>query len=196
MCSHSLIQDTFPPLEGNLVLISRPSALPLHQLLATTNPLPVPTDLPVLDVSYKWTQTLCGLLCLASFITGIKFSRFVHVSHESALCSLLCCAVCLAAQSRPTLCNPMDCSPPHSSVHGDSPGKNTEVGWPYPPPGDRPNPGIKFRSLTLWADPLLPEPPGKPCSFLRLNLLSGWTTFCVSIHPLMDIWIACTSWLL
>ena len=27
-----------------------------------------------------------------------------------------------------TLCNPMDCSPPGSSVHGDSPGKNTGVG--------------------------------------------------------------------
>ena len=30
-------------------------------------------------------------------------------------------------QSRPTLCDPMDCSPPDSSVHGDSPGKNTGV---------------------------------------------------------------------
>ena len=27
-----------------------------------------------------------------------------------------------------TLCNPVDCSPPGSSVHGDSPGKNTRVG--------------------------------------------------------------------
>ena len=27
-----------------------------------------------------------------------------------------------------TLCNPMDCSPPSSSVRGDSPGKNTGVG--------------------------------------------------------------------
>ena len=27
----------------------------------------------------------------------------------------------------PTLCDPIDCSPPDSSVHGDSPGKNTEV---------------------------------------------------------------------
>ena len=31
-------------------------------------------------------------------------------------------------QSCPTLCNPTDCSPPGSSVHGDSPGKNTRVG--------------------------------------------------------------------
>ena len=34
----------------------------------------------------------------------------------------------LYAQSCLTLCDPMDCSPPGSSVHGDSPGKNTEVG--------------------------------------------------------------------
>ena len=31
-------------------------------------------------------------------------------------------------QSCPTLCNPMDCSPLGSSVHGDSPGKNTGMG--------------------------------------------------------------------
>ena len=33
----------------------------------------------------------------------------------------------LAAQSCLTLCDPIDCSPPGSSVHGDSPGKNTGV---------------------------------------------------------------------
>ena len=31
-------------------------------------------------------------------------------------------------QSCPTLCHPVDCCPPGSSVHGDSPGKNTGVG--------------------------------------------------------------------
>ena len=36
--------------------------------------------------------------------------------------------LCLVAQSCPTLCGPMDFSPPGSSVHGDSPGKNTRVG--------------------------------------------------------------------
>ena len=34
---------------------------------------------------------------------------------------------CLVAQSCPTLCNLMDCSPPGSSVYGDSSGKNTGV---------------------------------------------------------------------
>ena len=40
---------------------------------------------------------------------------------------MLCC-LCLAAQLRPTLCNHVDCSPPGSSVQGDSPVKNTGVG--------------------------------------------------------------------
>ena len=36
--------------------------------------------------------------------------------------------MCLVAQSCLTVCNPMNCSPPGSSIHRDSPGKNTEVG--------------------------------------------------------------------
>ena len=36
--------------------------------------------------------------------------------------------LCLVTQLCPTLCDPMDCSPPGSSVQGDSPGKNTGVG--------------------------------------------------------------------
>ena len=35
--------------------------------------------------------------------------------------------LCLVTQSCPTLCDPMDCNPPGSSVHGDSLGKNTRV---------------------------------------------------------------------
>ena len=35
----------------------------------------------------------------------------------------------LATQSCPTLCDPKDCILPGSSVHGDSPGQNTEVGF-------------------------------------------------------------------
>ena len=37
--------------------------------------------------------------------------------------------MCLVTQSCPTLCDPMVCSMPGSSVHGDSPGKNTGVSW-------------------------------------------------------------------
>ena len=40
----------------------------------------------------------------------------------------LICYKVLVIQPCPTLCDPMDCSPPGSSVHGDSPGKNIEMG--------------------------------------------------------------------
>ena len=43
-------------------------------------------------------------------------------------CVFQTCGSCLVPQSCPALCNPMDCSLPGPSVHGDSPGKNTGVG--------------------------------------------------------------------
>ena len=54
----------------------------------------------------------------------------------------------------------MDCSPPGSSVHENSPVKNTGAG--YHAPGDLPNPGIEPRSPALQADSLPSEPPGNP----------------------------------
>ena len=68
-------------------------------------------------------------------------------------------ALRLVALSCPTLCNPMDCSSPSSSVHGDSPGKNTGV--PCPPPGDLPHPGIEPGCPALPSDSSLSETPGK-----------------------------------
>ena len=50
----------------------------------------------------------------------------------------------------------MDCSLPGSSVHENSPGKNTGV--PCPPAEDLLDPGIKSRSFTLPADFLQSEP--------------------------------------
>ena len=47
---------------------------------------------------------------------------------ESREALSVCAVLCLVAQSCPTLCNPMDCSLPGSSIHEDSPGKNTGVG--------------------------------------------------------------------
>ena len=59
-------------------------------------------------------------------------------------------------QSCLTLCDPMDCSPPGSSVHGILQARILE--WvAIPSPGDLPNPGIKPRSPSapaLQADSL------------------------------------------
>ena len=54
--------------------------------------------------------------------------------------------MCSVAQSCLTLSDPMDCSPPGSSVHEDS---------PCPPPGNLPIPRIEPRSPALQADSLL-----------------------------------------
>ena len=51
-------------------------------------------------------------------------------------------SVCLVTQLCLTLCNPKDCSPPGSSVHGDSPGKNTGVGCHALLQGIFPNQGL------------------------------------------------------
>ena len=88
----------------------------------------------------------------------------------------VCAVLYLVARSCSTLCDPMDCSPPASSVLGDSPGKNTgEHGLPCPPPGDLPKPGIKPRSPTMQADSLPSKPPGNPKNTRvgSLSLLQG-----------------------
>ena len=66
----------------------------------------------------------------------------------------VCAVLCFVAQSCPTLCNPMDCSPPGSSVHGDSPSKNTGVGFHallqgiFPTQGS--NPGLSHCRWILY----------------------------------------------
>ena len=56
----------------------------------------------------------------------------------------------LVAQSCPTLCNPMDCSPADSAVHGILQERIME--WvAFPTPGDVPNPGIEPGSPALPA---------------------------------------------
>ena len=70
----------------------------------------------------------------------------------------------------------MDHSPPGSSVHGDSPSKNTGLGCHALLQGNLPNPGIKSRSSTLQADSLPSEPPGKVASINLSSLfISGQT---------------------
>ena len=52
---------------------------------------------------------------------------------------------CSVAQSCLALCDPVACSPPGSSVQGDSPGKNTGVGFHAPLQGIFPTQGSNLR---------------------------------------------------
>ena len=76
-----------------------------------------------------------------------------------------------------TLCDPMDYSPPGSSVHGILQARIME--WAAIPfSGDLPDPGIKPRSPTLQADALTSEPPGKPngCESWTIKKAKHWRT--------------------
>ena len=75
--------------------------------------------------------------------------------------AILICKYVLVAQSFPTLCDLMDCSPPGSSVHR-IPQQEYWSGLPFLSPGDLPDPGIEPESPTLQADASPSEPPGKP----------------------------------
>ena len=98
-------------------------------MLGTTTELsPSPTELEQggacwTQVVDKIPQVTWGQPSLLSYIWKLV---------QSNLCPCAVC-VCLVTQSCPNLCNTLDCSPPDSSVHGDSQGKNTGVGYHFLP---------------------------------------------------------------
>ena len=85
-------------------------------------PFQVPWHSALCCVTPNWS--LSFLYSLNSYVL-VSTLLFKNIGVAVFLTPLL---VCLVAQSRPTLCNPMDCSPPGSAIHGDSPGKYTGVG--------------------------------------------------------------------
>ena len=106
--------------------------------------LPSPV-LPSLNSAYQRTWFVVVVCILNKFISIIWLQRF-FLNHTA--CGILVPwpgieplppameawslnhgkVEVLATQSCPPLCDPMDCSPPGSSVHGDSPSRNTGVG--------------------------------------------------------------------
>ena len=110
------------------------------------------------------------------------------------------CVHAQSLQSCSTICNPMDCSPSGSSVHGILQARILE--WvAMPAPGDLPIPGIKpafSSSSALQADSLPTEPPGKPfsrwahnfsflCSLFFIYLYKGnWRVLMTWHHLVSD----------
>ena len=70
------------------------------------------------------------------------------------------------------LCNPINYSPPGSSVHGLSRQENWS-GVPFPPRGDLRDPGIKLMSLVLAGRFFTTKPPGKPRNSLICQIQAG-----------------------
>ena len=66
----------------------------------------------------------------------------------------------LVAQSCPILCDPMDCGP-QTPLSMGFPRQDYWIGFPFPSPGDLPNPGTEPEPPSLEANSLPSEPPGK-----------------------------------
>ena len=91
----------------------------------------------------------------------------------------------LVPESYSTLCNPMDCSPPGSSVMEFS----KQECWneqPFSSQGDPPDPGIKPVSPALQADSLQSELPEKPTYIYTNNFLLHVVCLCCRFFPLID----------
>ena len=85
---------------------------------------------------------------------SINYHLPLHLHH----CFYYSCVLCLVAQSCPTLCDSMDCSPPGSTVHGILQARILE--WvAFPTPGELPDLEIEPWSPALQADSLPAELP-------------------------------------
>ena len=118
-----------------------------------------------------------GRQSLVYWTTGEVPSHYIIFRKDTFMCSYLNClalsymqssllvvnyaVLCLVAQSCPTLFNPMDYSPQGSSVHEDSPGKNTGEGCHALLQGIFPTQDWTHVSHVVGRF-FLSEPPGKP----------------------------------
>ena len=94
----------------------------------------------------------------------IASTRRTFVGKVVSLLFNMLSAAAKSLQSCPTLCDPIDSSPPGSSIHGIL----QQEYWsrlPFPSPGDLPDTGIEPGSSALQADSLLSEIPGKSYLF-------------------------------
>ena len=115
--------------------------------------------------------------------------------------SIIIFCVCSVAQSCPTLCDPMDCNPPGSSVHGIFQARTMEqVAISF---SSQPRDQICISCISWLVGGLFAiAPPGKAhnyfeihsivactiSSFLSRIVSNGYIAICITIHLQMGIW--------
>ena len=92
--------------------------------LEKRTPLSTPVENLYSSWGHKESDMTEWLQLLSLFRTFLWLTLSMMYVNWVTLCSVLC----WVTQSCPSLCDPMDCSPPVSSVQGDSPGKKTGMG--------------------------------------------------------------------
>ena len=124
----------FRHLVHNTILVQSTLISPLDcfscllALLSAFSPaLPLPacprlflTQQPGVLLEFKWAH-------VSFLFTHLQWLP-ISLQAKARIATLCVCVHATSPQQCPTLCNPTDCSPPASSVHGDFPGKNTGVG--------------------------------------------------------------------
>ena len=99
----------------------------------------------------------------------LNFKHLIQVKKKSLTNSFIALRFMhVNLMSCPTLHDPMDCSLPVSSVHGDSPGKNTGVGCHFFLQGIFPTEGLNLCLLHSQADSSLSHSTAQ--FFLKFNL--------------------------
>ena len=112
--------------------------------------------------AFKWIEFVFRVPFFLNFLDHFHISLITLRSETplSKTCSLMCVCV-LVTQSYLTHCDPMDCGPPGSSVHGISQARTLEqVATPFCRGSSRPRDWTCVSCITRWA--LYPQPPGKP----------------------------------
>ena len=120
---------------------------------------------------YEPTESFHGLVPITfSILISCHFQTKTLYSTNGNSCIFLLVRAYLVTQLSLTLCDPMDSSPPVSSVHGDAPGKNTGVGCHFLLQGifstQGSNPGLLHCRRILYQL----SHQGSPSSFLDLAI--------------------------
>ena len=129
------------------------------------------------DLRYRPTHPLSLVRFHVGWGSGLPspcFQRYKFYTH----CCILICSDAKLLQLCPTLCDPMDCSLPGSSVRGDSLGKNTRMGCHDLLQGIFPTQGLNPHPYVFWLSSLPPAPTGKLYQAVtHSKLISG--RFCI-----------------
>ena len=142
--SSSVTQDSRLSFASSMLYLLWEAALSMYTSPSHSHMCPHVTFISASILSPTWESRELAIVCY---------------SHQWCACSSLCC---VAAQSCP-LCDPLDCSPPGSSVHGISQ-QDDQSGFPFPHARDLLTPRLNPWLLHLlhWqGDVFTIEPQGK-----------------------------------
>ena len=118
----------------------------------------------------------------------MKISKFWVKLHITCMVHAELLQLCLM------LCNPIDCSPPGSSIHGNSPGKNTAAAAAAA--------AKSLQSCLTLCDPIDGSPPGssvpgilkaRTLEWVAISFSNTWK-WKVKVKSLSHVWLLATPW--